>query len=155
MDGKELSFRMYQQVLVQWQPNKPNCQYCKYSSCFDSSFLRTKFGLLEGRHHCRVCGNVICTGCSLFLPIRLADDTIQDVRICPTCHSIVFRPPPPSPRLQSSLASMIHGPFKYTTTSFKNFVTKSMTCSISTHPNWPCSMKDLQHMNRLEEIVLT
>ena len=60
---------------------------------FLSFFSRTKFGLLESKHHCRVCGHVICTGCSLFLPIRLGDDTIEDVRLCPTCHSIVFRPP--------------------------------------------------------------
>lgn len=36
---------------------------------------------------------MICGGCSLFLPLRLADDTIRDVRICPACHSIVFKPP--------------------------------------------------------------
>lgn len=72
----------------------PTSRHVNSASTILVSFFRTKFGLLEGRHHCRVCGNVICTACSLFLPIRLADGTIQDVRLCPTCHSIVFRPPP-------------------------------------------------------------
>lgn len=62
--------------------------------------------MLERRHHCRLCGGVICgrAECSLFIPLRRRDDVFVDVRVCPTCHSSVFRP-----SISMSSSSLIFG----------------------------------------------
>lgn len=55
---------------------------------------RLPFGMLERRHHCRLCGGVICgrAECSLFIPLHRLDNVIVDVRVCPACHASIFRP---------------------------------------------------------------
>lgn len=60
-----------------WTPDKKatNCMRCS-----------EKFSLLNRRHHCRVCGQVVCNECSifrLFLP-HICDD--EPVRVCKKCH---------------------------------------------------------------------
>ncbi|CAH1784686.1 unnamed protein product [Owenia fusiformis] len=55
--------KAYEKSIVQWAPDK------------DVAFCITcgkKFGLMVRRHHCRLCGGIMCNKCSQFLPFELA-----------------------------------------------------------------------------------
>ncbi|CAB5183813.1 19868_t:CDS:10 [Rhizophagus irregularis] len=82
--------RVSEQSIVKWQDDASvtNCPLC-----------RTSFGKITNRkHHCRLCGRVICEKCSSKIPLNLnnysevADqDSIGEIRACKECRSAVFR----------------------------------------------------------------
>ncbi|XP_060079177.1 rabenosyn-5-like [Ylistrum balloti] len=55
--------KAYERALVPWLPDKmiPSCPTCG----------RT-FGLTRRRHHCRLCGDIMCDKCSHFMPYTFA-----------------------------------------------------------------------------------
>ena len=58
----EKKMRKMEMEVVQWQSDKEG-RFCAICS---------KKLLLTSKHHCRLCGYVICSGCSLFLPMPIA-----------------------------------------------------------------------------------
>lgn len=63
-----------------WQPNTENCVVCK-----------KKFTLVLRRHHCRLCGQCVCNGCS---PNKLRlDGHKRPQRVCMPCISGTVCPP--------------------------------------------------------------
>ncbi|KAI6650234.1 Rabenosyn-5-like [Oopsacas minuta] len=58
----EKKMRKLEMEVVQWQSDKDG-KYCAICS---------KKLLLASKHHCRLCGFVICGGCSMFLPMPIA-----------------------------------------------------------------------------------
>lgn len=61
----------YEQSLVPWVPDE-DVPYCP--TCGD------KFIVNRRRHHCRLCGAIMCGKCSVFLPFQIADDLIQTLQ---------------------------------------------------------------------------
>lgn len=65
--------RAYEKSVVQWMPDNQakECPFCRRS-----------FTLTRRRHHCRLCGNIMCDKCSQFLPHtfakKLTDPTFQN-----------------------------------------------------------------------------
>lgn len=55
----------FEQKIVPWMDDKlvPLCPFCAVS-----------FGWLRRKHHCRLCGSVLCESCSLALPLETAVD---------------------------------------------------------------------------------
>ncbi|RLN98293.1 hypothetical protein BBJ28_00019093 [Nothophytophthora sp. Chile5] len=53
---------------------RANCSLCVQS-----------FGMLKRRHHCRVCGEVVCSACTVFKLVTGAADTAAKVRVCKAC----------------------------------------------------------------------
>jgi rabenosyn-5 len=52
------------------------------------SFCNTQFTVLNRKHHCRLCGQILCQSCSLF---------IDTIRTCSSCSYLAsFRKPEPS-----------------------------------------------------------
>jgi hypothetical protein len=53
---------------------RTNCSLCVQS-----------FGMLKRRHHCRVCGEVVCSACTVFKMVKGDQDTAAKVRVCKAC----------------------------------------------------------------------
>ncbi|RLN95003.1 hypothetical protein BBJ28_00020274 [Nothophytophthora sp. Chile5] len=53
---------------------RANCSLCVQS-----------FGMLKRRHHCRVCGEVVCSACTVFKLVTGVADTTAKVRVCKAC----------------------------------------------------------------------
>ncbi|XP_022297923.2 rabenosyn-5-like [Crassostrea virginica] len=55
--------RAHEKSVVQWMPDShtKECPYCRRS-----------FTLMRRRHHCRLCGDIMCDKCSQFLPYTFA-----------------------------------------------------------------------------------
>lgn len=57
---------------------RTNCSLCVQS-----------FGMLKRRHHCRVCGEVVCSTCTVFKHVNNNNDThdalVAKVRVCKAC----------------------------------------------------------------------
>jgi len=62
----------------QWTPDLPFCQVCG-----------SGFSLMNRRHHCRVCGRVVCNGCSAH--------ELSGHRVCDPCFFPRLAPAPPPP----------------------------------------------------------
>eukprot|EP00039_Didymoeca_costata_P019970 m.339567 g.339567 ORF g.339567 m.339567 type:complete len:297 (+) comp18869_c0_seq1:120-1010(+) len=77
---------------AQWVPDK------KAKSCMQCQ--KIKFGMNHRRHHCRVCGQVVCQDCS-----NRRHPTFPEVRICSRCYSKIIVA---SNKLQN--AAWYHGP---------------------------------------------
>lgn len=103
----EFKLREFEHKLVEWQPANDisNCPICQVS-----------FSLFNRKHHCRICGDVVCgnaaRGCSMVVPIGILCDLMQldnngkslsherihellkidlvGIRICLTCKKRVF-----------------------------------------------------------------
>ncbi|MFH4975765.1 hypothetical protein AB6A40_002474 [Gnathostoma spinigerum] len=58
----------------------PDCEATKCMAC-----ERTEFTVLQRRHHCRSCGNVVCSGCSSH-NFRLPGLGKRPVRVCDKCY---------------------------------------------------------------------
>jgi hypothetical protein len=49
-----------------------------------------EFTLITRRHHCRLCGNLICHACSTSLPIsNIKSDNPAGIRICSNCSELL------------------------------------------------------------------
>ncbi|TMW64267.1 hypothetical protein Poli38472_012889 [Pythium oligandrum] len=121
---------------------RSNCSLCVQS-----------FGMLKRRHHCRVCGEVVCASCTVFKVVSNNDQEPSRIRVCKAClgkstapesaQANVTVPPPPAPntgtfnsnrsvnQLQhqsSTAASYSHG----TTPPFKNITLSQVSTSSST-----------------------
>lgn len=53
---------------------RTNCSLCVQS-----------FGMLKRRHHCRVCGEVVCSACTVFKLVKGDQDVASKVRVCKAC----------------------------------------------------------------------
>eukprot|EP00041_Stephanoeca_diplocostata_P008760 m.129978 g.129978 ORF g.129978 m.129978 type:complete len:504 (-) comp17462_c0_seq32:2211-3722(-) len=64
------AFRLYEKSLVMWEPNNNHalCPLCMEVR-FDTLFA-------ERRHHCRLCGTVVCNACSEHVKARTAIELI-------------------------------------------------------------------------------
>ncbi|KAI8882898.1 FYVE-domain-containing protein [Backusella circina FSU 941] len=87
----KLKYRDGEQSVTKWADDKnvTQCPFCEKS-----------FTMFNRKHHCRLCGKVVCgnTQCSKLIPlyIDMSSDTFDDVpvgetRACKECQSIVFR----------------------------------------------------------------
>ena len=67
-----------EKTIVQWRPDKevPLCQWCSKS-----------FNVRRRRHHCRLCGSIMCKKCSIFL-------LFSEARKCHNHRLYKFFPPP-------------------------------------------------------------
>uniref|UniRef100_K3X4G0 FYVE-type domain-containing protein n=1 Tax=Globisporangium ultimum (strain ATCC 200006 / CBS 805.95 / DAOM BR144) TaxID=431595 RepID=K3X4G0_GLOUD len=43
------------------------------------------FGMLKRRHHCRVCGEVVCSACTVFKQVSGEQDATKTIRVCKAC----------------------------------------------------------------------
>lgn len=80
------SFSQFEKKIVPWQADESS------SSC---SACKSAFGVLQNRrHHCRLCGRLMCLDCLWpeDIPLKLADGSIQAIKNCKTCHLLLFRP---------------------------------------------------------------
>lgn len=80
-----VSFDEYCQRLIQWEEDdaSDSCRLCSYT-----------FSLLNRRHHCRLCGKLICEGCSSSLPVRVLNEQSSAVimtRACSRCFNLLFK----------------------------------------------------------------
>ncbi|DAZ98000.1 TPA: hypothetical protein N0F65_005158 [Lagenidium giganteum] len=53
--------------------DRSNCSLCMLS-----------FGMLKRRHHCRVCGEVVCASCTVFKVVKGKSD-VSKIRVCKAC----------------------------------------------------------------------
>jgi hypothetical protein len=60
--------------IVYWVPDNSSnqCYYCK-----------SNFGFISRKHHCRLCGNLICQNCSLQMKLQTAKET--QIKTCKKC----------------------------------------------------------------------
>lgn len=80
------SFSQFEKKIVPWQADESSsvCSACQGA-----------FGVLQNRrHHCRLCGRLMCLDCLWpeDIPLRLSDGAIQAIKSCKTCHLLLFRP---------------------------------------------------------------
>lgn len=82
---KAIPFRLHERKVVEWQDDNasPVCSVC----C-------ERFSALRRKHHCRLCGSLICAepSCTLFFPLRLhGDGGAVELRVCTVCERRLFR----------------------------------------------------------------
>uniref|UniRef100_M4BY73 FYVE-type domain-containing protein n=1 Tax=Hyaloperonospora arabidopsidis (strain Emoy2) TaxID=559515 RepID=M4BY73_HYAAE len=53
---------------------RTNCSLCVQS-----------FGMLKRRHHCRICGEVVCSACTVFKMVKGDQEVASKVRVCKAC----------------------------------------------------------------------
>nr|CAB3267942.1 rabenosyn-5 [Phallusia mammillata] len=70
LTGKQNS-KEFEQTLVPWvrDGDVPFCPTCG-----------DRFYVTRRRHHCRLCGSIMCTKCSLFVPYDFADELVETLR---------------------------------------------------------------------------
>ena len=73
----------YEKEIIEWQSDNitQSCKECKKEF---SNFLQRK-------HHCRLCGQIMCTGCSRFLPVRVSKQLVNNTRICIKCDNLIMK----------------------------------------------------------------
>lgn len=81
-----VTFREYCQRIIPWNSDdsKNECPIC--ASKFSTVFQR--------KHHCRLCGNLVCKNCSIFIPLRVVNNQVSktyDLRSCRKCNDILFK----------------------------------------------------------------
>jgi hypothetical protein len=82
-DPNASSLLDYEKQIVEWQSDE-TIAFCKECKREFSKFLQRK-------HHCRLCGLMICASCSRFLPVRVSRHLVNNTRICASCDNIVMR----------------------------------------------------------------
>lgn len=87
----KLKYRDGEQSVTKWEDDR-NVKACPY--CANS------FTLINRKHHCRLCGKVVCgnTRCSQMVPLfidmssdNFDDEPVGDTRACRDCQRSVFR----------------------------------------------------------------
>lgn len=76
------SLKDYEQSVVPWQKDE-EVKECRCGKVFE--------GFFERKHHCRLCGFVVCSRCSTYLPIRVSKAVVNNTRVCLRCDSLVMR----------------------------------------------------------------
>nr|XP_002122676.1 rabenosyn-5 isoform X2 [Ciona intestinalis] len=74
MKTKRKNTKEFEQTLVPWVRDV-DVPYCP--TCGD------RFNVARRRHHCRLCGSIMCTKCSLFVQLELADQLVESLRKVP------------------------------------------------------------------------
>jgi hypothetical protein len=82
-DPNASSLLDYEKQVVEWQADD-SIGSCKECGKEFSNFLQRK-------HHCRLCGLIMCANCSRFLPVRVSRHLVNNTRICVSCDNIVMR----------------------------------------------------------------
>ena len=76
-------FRIYERKVVKWEEDQiiQKCRNCQVS-----------FSTLIRKHHCRLCGKIMCgeVTCSAFYPLKLFKTGSVELRICSECDFEVF-----------------------------------------------------------------
>lgn len=78
-----VSFKEYCQRLIPWASDS-TAESC---TCCHEPFS----AIANRRHHCRLCGRLLCASCSSIIPITPRDSASGKVRCCPKCHGLLFR----------------------------------------------------------------
>jgi len=65
-----------------WVPDSQS----KHCFCCPKGSKKSKFGFSNSRHHCRLCGQVVCGSCS-----DRRHPKYQETRICRPCYSMIMR----------------------------------------------------------------
>lgn len=88
-DG-QVTLKVHERKIVCWEEDSlaPECRICT-----------DPFSPLNRKHHCRLCGRIICgePSCSMFVDLG----SLRDVRICSDCHEIAIRVPAQQELLQN------------------------------------------------------
>ena len=73
-----------------------------------------EFSLINRRHHCRLCGRIICgsTGCMENIPIKLENGMAKDLKSCTKCYKFLFKKPLGSCQKPSSTEEKMNSLFK-------------------------------------------
>lgn len=97
-----------EKYVAPWIPDR-KATACMVPGC------TTKFNMLNRRHHCRQCGNLICRSCVGYAPVKKGASYARD-KVCPACYTniaekwegvideAVFTPPPDGSRARFSLS---------------------------------------------------
>ena len=70
--------------IVHWQSDSST------NSCY---LCTCSFNLLNRKHHCRLCGRIICgnvSSCLTGVPLKLMDGSVKDLKSCTKCHKSLF-----------------------------------------------------------------
>ena len=81
-----VTFREYCQRIIPWTPDdlKNECPIC--GTKFNAVFQR--------KHHCRLCGDLVCKNCSIFIPLRVVNNQGSktfELRSCKKCNDLLFK----------------------------------------------------------------
>lgn len=73
--------KAFEKSVVMWTPDRDvkNCRFCSHS-----------FGITRRRHHCRLCGGIMCHRCSQFLPYTYAKKLINPSFHCDGGKAVGF-----------------------------------------------------------------
>ena len=85
---RTIPFRLHEQQVVKWEDDLAvkRCRQCQIP-----------FGALQRKHHCRLCGQIICADCSHFKSLHNGGETGRErgeerqLRICGACDWTLFR----------------------------------------------------------------
>ncbi|CAL8073025.1 unnamed protein product [Orchesella dallaii] len=81
-----VEWKAHEKSVVAWLDEKP------VSRCPDCT---QNFNILKRKHHCRLCGSIICQDCSMFIPLRDAIEIFEVEttlnRDCVASSAITFR----------------------------------------------------------------
>lgn len=79
---RQLPFRLFEQQVVRWEEDTTvkRCRQCQ-----------VLFGALQRKHHCRLCGQIICSDCSRFKPLPVGEGGEHELRVCGSCDWTLFR----------------------------------------------------------------
>lgn len=71
----------FEKKIVPWQSD---------SSAVSCYLCSEEFTFLNRRHHCRLCGRIICASCSENIPIKLVGEA-RELKSCEKCFRTLFK----------------------------------------------------------------
>ncbi|KAG8946212.1 hypothetical protein FRC04_011958 [Tulasnella sp. 424] len=141
-DGKRAQKHERRRVVEHFIP-PPWVPDAKAESCMRCGRL---FGLLRRRHHCRLCGRVVCADCStktFFISDPEMPDQAKPARACNMCYESIFPILPPSPNIK---ARPLSTPLSPTSGSFAQ--NRPSVMHIPTLPDIPSHRSIAEQVNR-------